>query len=73
MKQVFRHALIENGECFLLKALGEDAVGEDVEVAGLINLWAVARSIVEAAPRPLFTLVVPRNFRLKETGLRGRR
>jgi len=34
-----------------------------VEAAAVINLWAVARVIVEAAPRPLFTLVVPRNFR----------
>jgi hypothetical protein len=35
----------------------------DVEAAAVINLSAVARAIVEAAPRPLFTLVAPRGFR----------
>lgn len=62
-KHVYRHALVENGECALLKKLDDDVMDENVEVAGLINLWAVARAIVEAAPRPLFTLVVPRNLR----------
>jgi hypothetical protein len=62
-KHVYRHAIIENGTCTLLKALAEDVMDEGVEVAGLINLWAVARAIVDAVPRPLFTLVVPRNFR----------
>lgn len=60
---LYRHALIENGECFLLRALGDDVMSEDVEAAGLINLWAVARAIVEAAPRPLFTVIVPAGFR----------
>lgn len=59
----YRYAVIENGQCTLLKKLTDDAVDEDVEVAGLINLTAVARAIVEAAPRPLFTLVVPRSLR----------
>ncbi len=63
---LYRHALIENGGCFLLRALGDDVMSEDVEAAGLINLWAVARAIVEAAPRPLFTVVVPASFRARE-------
>ncbi|MCV0414936.1 MAG: helix-turn-helix domain-containing protein [Brevundimonas sp.] len=60
MDQVYRHAVIEDGECRLLHALSEDAADEKVEAAGLINLWAVARAIAEALPRPLFTLVIPK-------------
>jgi hypothetical protein len=59
----FHYALIENGQCLLLSTLDEDTMSEDVEVGGLINLWGVARAIVEAAMRPLFTLVVPKGFR----------
>lgn len=59
----YRYAVIENGRCSLLKELNDDAVDEDVEVAGVINLSAVARAMVEAAPRPLFTLLLPRDFR----------
>ncbi|UQV19364.1 helix-turn-helix domain-containing protein [Brevundimonas albigilva] len=60
MDQVYRHAVIEDGECRLLHALSEDAADEKIEAAGLINLWAVARAIAEALPRPLFTLVIPK-------------
>ncbi len=60
MSQVYRHAVIENGECRLLHALSEDAADETVEAAGLINLWAVAAAIAQATPRPLFTLVTPK-------------
>lgn len=59
----YRFAVIEEGRCSLLKELNDDTVDNVVEVAGLINLWAVARAIAEAAPRPLFTLVVPRGLR----------
>jgi hypothetical protein len=62
MDQLYRHALIENGKCSLLPALSDDAVNEDEEAAAIIKLWAVAKTIAEAAPRPLFTLVVPRSF-----------
>lgn len=58
----YRYAIIENGGCTLLKELKDEAVDDDVEVAGLINLSAVARAVVEAAPRPLFTLILPRGF-----------
>ena len=60
----FRYALIQNGECLLLDDLDADTMRDDVEVASLINLFGVARAIVEAAMRPLFTLVVPKGFRL---------
>lgn len=60
MNQVFRHAVIEDGECRLLHALTEDAADETVEAAGLVNLWAVASAIAKALPRPLFTLVIPK-------------
>lgn len=60
MDQVYRHAVIEDGECRLLHALSEDAADETVEAAGLINLWAVAAAIAKSAPRPLFTLVAPK-------------
>lgn len=60
MGQVYRHAVIEDGECRLLHALNEDAADETVEAAGLINLWAVASAIAKATPRPFFTLVVPK-------------
>ncbi len=63
-EQVFRHALIQNGECRLLYALDENAVGDDVEVAGLVNFFGIAKEIVASAPRPLFTLVVPKGFDL---------
>lgn len=60
MNQVYRHAVIEDGECRLLHVLSEDAADETVEAAGLINLWAVAGAIAKATPRPLFTLVIPK-------------
>ena len=60
MTQVYRHAVIEDGECRLLHALSEDAADETVEAAGLINLWAVAGAIADATPRPLFTLIIPK-------------
>lgn len=60
MSQVYRHAVIEDGECRLLHALSEDAADETVEAAGLINLLAVAAVIAKTAPRPLFTLVIPK-------------
>lgn len=63
MQHVYKYALVENGKCHLLKTLDEDAMDDDAEVAGLINLWAIARAIVGEIPRPLFTLIVPRNFR----------
>lgn len=65
MSQVYRHAVIENGECRLLHALSEDAADETVEAAGLINLWAVAAAIAHATPRPLFTLVPPKRWTMK--------
>jgi hypothetical protein len=58
----YRYALVQDGQGHLLRTLGEDAMGETEEFAGLLHLNAVARAIVEAAPRPLFTLVVPRGF-----------
>lgn len=63
LSQLWRHAIIQNGECELVYALEENILDETNEVAGLINLWAVAREIVSTAPRPLFTLVVPKDFR----------
>lgn len=63
MKDAYRYALIKDGECLLLHTLGEDVMGDEEEVAGLIHLNGIARAIVDAAPRPLFTLVVPRGFR----------
>ncbi len=60
MSQVYRHAFIEDGECRLLRALSEDAADESLEAVGLINLSAVAAAIAEVAPRPLFTLVAPK-------------
>jgi DNA-binding transcriptional MerR regulator len=60
MGEVYRHAVIENGECRLLHALSEDAADETVEAAGLINFWAVAGAIAKALPRPLFTLAIPK-------------
>jgi len=60
---LLRHALLEGGKCTLLPTLGDDAVDETIEAAGLINLWAVAGAIAEAATRPLFTLVLPAGYR----------
>lgn len=60
MGQVYRHALIEDGQCRLVHALSEDAADESFEAVGLINLWAVAAAIAKLAPRPLFTLVAPK-------------
>lgn len=60
MGRVYRHAVIEEGECRFLHSLSEDAADETLEAAGLINLWAVAAAIAKAAPRPLFTLVMPK-------------
>jgi hypothetical protein len=60
--RLYRHALIQNGECTLFEVIDSDAMADDVEAAGIINLWAVARAIVETAPRPLLTLTVPRDF-----------
>jgi DNA-binding transcriptional MerR regulator len=61
LDQAYRHALVENGRCFLVKALDDTTADERVEVAGLVNLWAVAEAIVKAAPRPLFTLLLPKS------------
>lgn len=61
--RVYRYALIQNGECSLLYEVGEDVMSETDEVAGLIHLWGVSKAIVDAASRPLFTLVVPASFR----------
>lgn len=59
VEQAYRHALVENGRCFLVNALDDTTADEHVEVAGLVNLWAVAEAIVKAAKRPLFTLLLP--------------
>ena len=60
-KDVFRDAIVADGECSLEPVLHEDVLDEDTEVAGIVNLWAVARMIALATPRPLFILVPPRN------------
>lgn len=60
MDQVYRHAVIEEGECRLVYDLSEGSTDESVEAAGLINLFAVAEAIAETTPRPLFTLVFPK-------------
>lgn len=57
----YRHAVVVEGECTLEPALKDDVLDETTEVAGIVNLWAVARAIAMATPRPLFTLVPPRN------------
>ena len=57
-----RHAILENGRWTLLRELEEDSLGDDVEAASVVHLWTMARVIVETAPRPLFTLMVPRDF-----------
>lgn len=59
-KDVFRNAIVADGECRLEAALHEDVLNETTEVAGVVNLWAVAKAITLAIPRPLFTLVSPR-------------
>ena len=56
----YRHALIQHGECDLVAAMDEQTLDETAEVAGVINLWAVAREFASATPRPFFTLVMPR-------------
>jgi DNA-binding transcriptional MerR regulator len=58
---VYRNAIVADGACELEHALHEDVLEESTEVAGVVNLWAVARAIAKATPRPLFTLVPPRN------------
>lgn len=58
---VYRNAIVADGACELEHALHEDVLDESTEVAGVVNLWAVARAIAKATPRPLFTLVPPRN------------
>lgn len=58
---LYRNAFIEGGTCTLVRTL-DDNVMEDVEAAGLVNLWAVAGAIAEAALRPLFTLRVPGRY-----------
>lgn len=60
--EVYRDALVIDGQCELVHALDEHILDEETEVAGVVNLWAVAQAIARAAPRPLFTLVMPRNF-----------
>lgn len=60
VNEAYRHALVENGECFLVQGLDDTTVDEHVEVAGIVNLWAVAEAIVTASPRPLFTIVLGR-------------
>jgi hypothetical protein len=63
MEDLWRHVLLENGGWSLLRKIDSEPKGEDSEAAGLVNLWAIARAIAEAAPRALFTLVPPRSFR----------
>ena len=58
---VFRDAIVADGACELEHALHEDVLDEATEVAGVVNLWAVAKAIAMATPRPLFTLVAPRD------------
>ncbi|HRO33055.1 MAG TPA: MerR family transcriptional regulator [Brevundimonas sp.] len=60
VEHAYRHALVEKGECFLVRGLDDTTVDEHVEVAGIVNLWAVAEAIVKASPRPLFTIVLGR-------------
>jgi len=60
---LFRHAFLESGKCSLIPTIDDDVMGEDIEAAGLVNLWASARVIAEAVPRPLFTLIMPSSFR----------
>lgn len=62
VEALYRHALLEGGRGILLRTLDDDVM-EGVEAAGLVNLWAVAAAIAEAAPRPLFTLIVPASLR----------
>jgi len=59
----YHYALIDNGKCSLLPELKDDAVSDDEEASAFVNLWAIAKTIATAAPRPLFTLLVPRSFR----------
>jgi len=58
---VYRDAIVANGTCELEHALHEDVLDDGTEVAGVVNLWAVAKAIAMATPRPLFTLVAPRD------------
>lgn len=60
---IYHYAIIDNGRCSLLPTLKDDAVSDDEEASAFVNLWAIAKTIATAAPRPLFTLLVPRSFR----------
>lgn len=59
----YRYILEQGSECKLLPNLEHDAINNRVEASTFISLEAVAAALVEAAPRPLFTLVVPAGFK----------
>lgn len=63
--ELHRHAIIQNGHCDLVPAMEEHTMDETVEVAGVVNLYAVARAIGSLIPRPMFVLTVPRSYNVR--------
>jgi hypothetical protein len=60
---LYRFALVIGGECHLLHSVDDDMM-DDAKSASLLNLFAMATALVEAAGRPLFTLIAPPNFQV---------
>ena len=58
----YRYILLQGGECNLLPDLENDPFNNRIKASAAVHLEAIAAEIVETAPRPLFTLVVPAGF-----------
>lgn len=63
--EFYQHAIIQNGQCDLVPALHEHILDETAEVAGIINLSAVATSLTNRLPRPFFVLTMPKGYKTK--------